>query len=64
MFGGVGTGKTMLMDLLVNSAPPQFKVHPCALLLGKQEIWNQHVWDRGPKTPAEHALHKLARVLI
>ena len=26
MFGGVGTGKTMLMDLLVNSAPPQFKV--------------------------------------
>ena len=26
MFGGVGTGKTMLMDLLVHSAPPQFQV--------------------------------------
>ena len=26
MFGGVGTGKTMLMDLLVESAPTTFKV--------------------------------------
>lgn len=26
MHGGVGTGKTMLMDLLVGSAPPEFKV--------------------------------------
>jgi predicted ATPase len=26
MYGGVGTGKTMLMDLLVASAPPHFKV--------------------------------------
>ena len=25
LYGGVGTGKTMLMDLLVNSAPPHFK---------------------------------------
>lgn len=29
MYGGVGTGKTMLMDLLVDSAPPQFKVIYC-----------------------------------
>ena len=30
MFGGVGVGKTMLMDLLVTAAPPEFKVpsHP------------------------------------
>jgi predicted ATPase len=28
MYGGVGTGKTMLMDLLVTAAPPEFKV-PC-----------------------------------
>jgi predicted ATPase len=26
MYGGVGVGKTMLMDLLVASAPPEFKV--------------------------------------
>ncbi len=26
MHGGVGTGKTMLMDLLVETAPPDFKV--------------------------------------
>ena len=26
MHGGVGTGKTMLMDLLVETAPPEFKV--------------------------------------
>lgn len=26
MYGGVGVGKTMLMDLLATSAPPQFKV--------------------------------------
>ena len=26
MYGGVGVGKTMLMDLLVKAAPPQFKV--------------------------------------
>ena len=26
MYGGVGVGKTMLMDLLVSSAPPEFKV--------------------------------------
>jgi len=29
MYGGVGTGKTMLMDLLVASAPPHFKVMRC-----------------------------------
>ena len=26
MYGGVGVGKTMLMDLLVTAAPPEFKV--------------------------------------
>ena len=26
MYGGVGVGKTMLMDLLVQVAPPRFKV--------------------------------------
>ena len=26
MFGGVGCGKTMLMDLFVSTAPPEFKV--------------------------------------
>lgn len=31
MHGGVGTGKTMLMDLLVETAPPEFKVG-CALV--------------------------------
>jgi cell division protein ZapE len=25
MWGGVGTGKTMLMDLLAESAPPEFQ---------------------------------------
>ena len=28
MYGGVGVGKTMLMDLLAHSSPPQFKVLP------------------------------------
>ena len=28
--GGVGTGKTMLMDLLAESAPPEFQV--CSVL--------------------------------
>ena len=28
MWGGVGTGKTMLMDLLAANAPPEFKVCP------------------------------------
>ena len=28
MWGGVGTGKTMLMDLLAASAPPEFRVRP------------------------------------
>ena len=27
MYGGVGTGKTMLMDLLVNAAPVYFQVY-------------------------------------
>ena len=26
MFGGVGCGKTMLMDMFVSTAPPEFKV--------------------------------------
>ena len=26
MYGGVGVGKTMLMDLLAHSAPPNFQV--------------------------------------
>lgn len=26
MYGGVGCGKTMLMDIFVNSAPPEFQV--------------------------------------
>lgn len=26
MFGGVGTGKTMLMDLFVQACPPDFQV--------------------------------------
>jgi predicted ATPase len=26
MYGGVGVGKTLLMDLLVTAAPPEFKV--------------------------------------
>lgn len=26
MYGGVGCGKTMIMDLLVSSAPQEFKV--------------------------------------
>lgn len=34
MYGGVGTGKTMLMDLLVHSAPPQFKVSPISHAAG------------------------------
>ena len=28
MYGGVGTGKTMLMDLFAESAPPQFQASP------------------------------------
>jgi predicted ATPase len=31
MFGGVGCGKTMLMDLLVASAPKEFQVSTAAL---------------------------------
>lgn len=31
MYGGVGTGKTMLMDLFVQAALPQFKVLPDAM---------------------------------
>jgi AFG1-like ATPase len=31
MFGGVGVGKTMLMDLLVTAAPPESKVPQCPL---------------------------------
>lgn len=29
MWGGVGVGKTMLMDLLVKAAPSQFQVGGC-----------------------------------
>ena len=29
MYGGVGTGKTMLMDLFAESAPPEFQASPC-----------------------------------
>ncbi len=28
MYGGVGTGKTMLMDLFAESAPPEFQASP------------------------------------
>ncbi len=31
MYGGVGTGKTMLMDLFVQAAPPEFKVRWCTV---------------------------------
>ena len=31
IYGGVGTGKTMLMDLLAESAPPEFQVCLCAV---------------------------------
>ncbi len=31
MYGGVGVGKTMLMDLLVAAAPPDFQVCPTSL---------------------------------
>ena len=31
MYGGVGCGKTMLMDLFVESCPPEFKVSPARL---------------------------------
>lgn len=33
MYGGVGVGKTMLMDLLVAAAPPEFQVCPTSLFL-------------------------------
>ena len=29
MYGGVGTGKTMLMDLFAESAPSEFQASPC-----------------------------------
>lgn len=40
MYGGVGVGKTMLMDLLAASAPPYFQV-PGAC------VWGVGVWQRG-----------------
>ena len=33
MYGGVGVGKTMLMDLLVKAAPAEFKARPCPCCL-------------------------------
>ena len=32
MWGGVGVGKTMLMDLFAQAAPGQFKVSLCLIL--------------------------------
>ena len=38
IYGGVGTGKTMLMDLLAESAPPEFQVCLCAVTC----IWSDN----------------------
>ena len=35
MWGGVGTGKTMLMDLLAESAPPEFQAGILTLMAYK-----------------------------
>jgi predicted ATPase len=32
MYGGVGVGKTMLMDLFVETAPTEFQVGMCNLM--------------------------------
>ncbi len=40
MHGGVGTGKTMLMDLLVGSAPPDFKVGNLMIYSGVGCSWH------------------------
>ena len=44
MYGGVGVGKTMLMDLLAHSAPYQFQVGPLAQIQNR----SQECWIKGP----------------
>lgn len=39
MYGGVGVGKTMLMDLLVKEAPPYFQASGWAVLLCLESLW-------------------------
>ena len=41
MWGGVGTGKTMLMDLLVESAPATFKVASLSWQGEKTPPWRE-----------------------
>lgn len=55
MYGGVGVGKTMLMDLLAHNSPPQFKVTirgwvgACAMQGGGCTAhgpgWNRRGWS-------------------
>lgn len=47
MYGGVGTGKTMLMDLFAESAPPEFQASFCYV-----KGWNARPHSLAPQAGA------------